>query len=62
MARTPALVATTLTATLPLTRRATPYARYGDWLGPLTVLLSLATTVIAASRGGGAGSFGSRPT
>jgi apolipoprotein N-acyltransferase len=62
VARTPALVATSLTAALPLYRRDTPYATYGDWLGVLTALISLALCAIGASRGGGVGSFSSRPT
>jgi apolipoprotein N-acyltransferase len=62
VARTTPLVATSLTAPLSLDRRETPYARYGDWLGVLTTLSTLAIAAIGASRGGGVGSFGPRPT
>jgi len=61
VARSPALVATSLTAALPLGRRATAYSAYGDWLGVLAVLGALAIGAVAALRGGGAGSFSSRP-
>ncbi|HET8984301.1 MAG TPA: apolipoprotein N-acyltransferase, partial [Trueperaceae bacterium] len=50
VARTPALVATSLTAALPLGRRDTPYSAYGDWMGVLTALISLAICAIGASR------------
>lgn len=61
VARSPALVATSLTAALPLGRRATAYSVHGDWLGVLALLAALAIAA-AALRGGGARSFGSRPT
>lgn len=62
VARTPALVATSLTAALPLGRRATAYSAYGDRLGVLALLGALVIGAVAALRGGGAGSFGSGPT
>lgn len=62
VARTPALVTTALTAPLPLARRHTTYTAYGDWLGVITLLATLPIAAIASLRGGGAGSFGSRPT
>ena len=62
VALTPELVATTLTAAVPLARHTTAYVRVGDWLGPLAALGAVVVAVLALSRGGGAGSFGSRPT
>lgn len=62
VARSPALVATALTAELPLLRRRTAYSVHGDWLGVVVLAVTLASSAVAVSRGGGAGSFRSGPT
>lgn len=61
LAATRPLEATTLSSVVPTGRGATPYLRFGDWIGSAAVALSIGVGAVSVA-GGGAGALDLRPT